>query len=751
MKALRSGLREPGLVALAALQGVVFWRALFVETFFFRDLHLLFFFQRVKVAGALSAGHLPLWDPTLHGGQPLLANVNNTALYPGNLLYLVFPAVAAFNLEIVLHLALAGMAAYALARTLGLASQAALVTALVYEFCGPALSLVNVQNRLLAYPWTPVILLFWHLFLVERRARWFAAAACAAALQVLAGYPELTALTFALLAAWSLPAAASALSRRRRLLLLAGLAGLAAGLAAPQILPTLWLLKHTARGAGLGAASALAWSVDPRRLPELVLPGWFGRVDTLSDADYWGRSLEHLGFPYLLSLTFGAAALLLSVAGAGGAVDKGPAVAQRRAAAAFAGAALVLSLGRNLPEAGALVAALPIRLFRFPVKFVCAAALPVGVLAGAGAARIAAAARPLRLRFALGAALAAAALACLAAAEEWNAGFSSWVASTFFAAPSAAVPQGAVAGSLAHAALVSGALALLVVLCRERTSAAALVVIVAADLLAGGRRLNPTAPRALLAEPPPILQEVRRAVGSGSLYRVPERRTLEVSAQSNDVVWLAKRNLETLAGYTAAGFGIPVPFHADFDSLARSEVMRVTAYVDRLPWAQRVPVLAAAGVSAVLANEPVTVPGLELAAGSPSGVFLYRIGGATPPARLVEPTGSGRVVSDRAERPGLRRVEVDSASRATLILTTPFWEGWSARIDGGPGEVRPANVFMQSVDVPAGHRVVRLAYWPPGLTPGCAVFAATILLAAAAARARGARRRRESAASVPSV
>lgn len=732
MRSVRAILREPEFVALAALQGLIFWRPLLFETFFFRDLHLLFYFQRLKVAEAFASGHLPLWDPTLHGGQPLLANVNNTALYPGNLLFLVLPPLTAFNLEIVLHLALAGTVAYVLARVLDLKPPAALVTALVYEFCGPSLSLVNLLNRLTAIPWTPLMFLFWHLFLEERRARWFAAAACAGAFQILAGFPELTVFTFALLAVWSFPAEASSISKRKRVALLAGLALTTAGLAAAQILPTLALLKHTGRSHGLGVASAFAWSVDPRRLPELILSGWFGRVDTLSDADYWGRNLEHQGFPYLLSLTFGMGTAVLALAGLAQEGGGGPPVVQRRVLAVFAGFALLLALGDNLPGLPALVAAVPMRVFRFPVKFVCAAALPLAILAGAGASRMAAAGRSLRLRFAAGACVAAVILASLAAAEAMSPGFASRVALSFFALPAVSVPRGGVATSLGHGALASGVLALLLVFVRKRVEWA-LPVLVAADLLASSHGLNPTAPRALFADPPLILPEVRRAVGGGSLYRVPEGTTIEVSALSNDVVWLAKQDLDTLARYTAAGFGIPVLFHLDFDSLARSEVMRVTSLVETLPWARRVPVLAASGVRAVLANRAISAPGLDLVAVWSNGRFLYRVRGARPPARLETADSSGRVVSDLVERPGARRIEVESANGASLAVTTPFWEGWNARVDGKPAEVRLANGFTQSVSLPAGRHVVLLRYWPPGLTAGLFTSAASVLLLASLA------------------
>ena len=374
------------------------------------------------------------------------------------------------------------------------------------------------------------------------------------------------------------------------------------------------------------------------------------------------------------------------------------------------------------------MAALPISIFRYPVKLVCIAALPLALLAGAGAGRIAEARRSIRLRFARAAGLAALTLAGFAAAEAASAGFASRVARAFFGAPSGLVPSGGVALSLGHAALVSGALALLLLFLREDVSWA-LAALVAADLLFASRGVNPTAPRALFAEPR-ILADVRRAAGAGSLYRVPGGRAIDVAAPSNDVVWLAKQNLDTLARYTAAGFGIPVPFHQDFDSLARVDVVRMTALVEGLPWTEKVPVLAASGVGAVLANSAISVPGLEPVAAWSNGRFLYRIADTRPPARFEADGETGRVLSDVVERPGARRLETDSASAGSLVVAVPYWEGWAATVDGNPADVRLSSVILQSVSVPAGRHVVRLDYWPPGLTAGFLVSAASALLLA---------------------
>src|SRR5262245_19309705 len=96
---------EKELWLLLATGLILFAQSLFTsQTFFFRDLYIHFYPQKRLVGELLSRGELPLWDRLVNGGQPLMANMNNAALYPTSLLYAVLPPLAAFNVDIVLHI-----------------------------------------------------------------------------------------------------------------------------------------------------------------------------------------------------------------------------------------------------------------------------------------------------------------------------------------------------------------------------------------------------------------------------------------------------------------------------------------------------------------------------------------------------------------------------------------------------------------------------------------------------------------------
>jgi hypothetical protein len=734
VKRLREATIEPLFLALLLLPAAMFPRVLGGGTFFFRDLHLFAFPQRLKVGAALRAGALPFWDATLHAGQPLLANPNNKALYPTALLYALLPAATAFNLEILLHIALAGAGTYLLARSLSQPPVAAFAAGLVYAFSGPILSLTNLLNHHLAAAWTPFVLLFWHRFLTRRTPVWFACAAAAVALQLLAGFPELSLAVAGLLAVWTVSIPAPRSPGIARAGALALLVGAAAGLAAPQVLPAIRLLPETVRGHGIGPASALAWSVDPRRLPELAAPGLFGRVDALSEGAYLGRVIEDEGFPYVLSLAFGAGALALAAFGLRGAGD----LRTRHAAAlgAYTCGAVALALGRHLPGVGAIIAAFPRFPLRYPEKLVCAAAFPVALLTGAGLARLLEGGRPVR-SFARWTAAVAGILGGVAALEAFVPGFRTALAAGLFRLDPGEVPADGVAAAILFAALAAVGIGLAAsAACHgwPRSAAALASLAVAAPLIGHAHGLAPVAPRALFDEPA-VVADVRTAVGRGILYRVPETGPIHVLGPSDDVAWLARRNVDRLAKYMAAGYGIPIAFHLDFDGLEGFRMSRVARLVESLPWDERVAVLAAAGVAAVLADEPLRAPGLQQV-GAPPGLYLYRVAGARPPARL-DGAGEAEDVVELSSGPARRFFRTASSKSAALLLTTPYFDGWSASVDGAPAPVRLANGYMQSVSLPAGSHTVELRYRPPGFALGVGLAVLTgAALAVAVARGR---------------
>ncbi|HBB98785.1 MAG TPA: hypothetical protein DC054_25685, partial [Blastocatellia bacterium] len=67
---------------------------------------------RVAAAQMMRSGYLPLWNPYIFSGMPLLATAQVGILYPLNWSYLFFSPATATNLMVVATYMVAGLGAY---------------------------------------------------------------------------------------------------------------------------------------------------------------------------------------------------------------------------------------------------------------------------------------------------------------------------------------------------------------------------------------------------------------------------------------------------------------------------------------------------------------------------------------------------------------------------------------------------------------------------------------------------------------
>jgi hypothetical protein len=83
----------------------------------------------------LKRGILPLWDPTVAGGQPFVL-ATYFFLYPPNLLYLLIPIQMAFTWHVMVRFLVASVFTYLLARELKLSEASSVLAALAFTFNG---------------------------------------------------------------------------------------------------------------------------------------------------------------------------------------------------------------------------------------------------------------------------------------------------------------------------------------------------------------------------------------------------------------------------------------------------------------------------------------------------------------------------------------------------------------------------------------------------------------------------------------
>ena len=218
---------------------------------------------RVEVFRAWQRGEVPSWNEAVFSGTPLIASYRPGALHPLMLLLAPLAPEAAFQLLVLVSLALTGPLAFLYARRLGADRVGGLTAGLGFALGPYLVAHLGDTATLVAAPALPLLLLTAENQLARSGARLWRTAglATATALVLVAGSTD------AVLAAALLLGARLALAFLPRVLrgqpldtarLASTAAALAAGalLAAPQLLPTLLSLGEAARGPATSSFAA---------------------------------------------------------------------------------------------------------------------------------------------------------------------------------------------------------------------------------------------------------------------------------------------------------------------------------------------------------------------------------------------------------------------------------------------------------------------------------------------------------------
>jgi hypothetical protein len=391
---------------LALLTVAFFWRTLSGDVYQPADGGDLvsFLYPTYRFAAAtLAQGHLPLWNPTLYGGAPFIADIQAGFLYPPNLLlFLLNPDFGYIWMQwlSIGHLWWAGLGVYALCRVLGISRPAALFAGMAFAFSDPLLIHLGNLNLIVVLSWLGWVLAAFHLALTRRSLAWAGIAGLLFAIANYAGHAQSSYyIGLAVAGYWVLGIGyrvlggdSSGVDREKsgwerwvsltkypisniQYPLITGLTAIL--LTAPLLLPSLELLPYTAR-AGLAYQENVGYSLAPvPALVGLITPGFFGRGPSLHWS-FWDR----VELPYA-----GVVALLLALA-----VFFLPLAEKRRRLLPWIGLALfglLVALGVYTPVHGWLTQTLPgFASFRAPARAIVLWTLSVAILAGYGIDRL---------------------------------------------------------------------------------------------------------------------------------------------------------------------------------------------------------------------------------------------------------------------------------------------------------------------------------------------------------------------------
>ncbi|MBI5030791.1 MAG: YfhO family protein [Chloroflexi bacterium] len=254
------------------------------KIFFDGDFQIFYYPIRVELARAFAQGRLPLWEPGIAAGFPLLAEGQIAALYPvSHLLYRILPIQFALGYELLLHHGwlMAGM--YVFSRSLRLAMPAAIFSALVFALSGFMMENLLITNLLATIAHLP-----WMLWLLgkiltaqrrQARAAWFVLLAILATFQFLSLHVQYALLDLGILALYAITwswCESSPVPIRQSLGVAVLVSIVAVLLAAVQLVPILELTRLSNRAGGVTYEDFTNQSVELKHLALFLSPVVFG-------------------------------------------------------------------------------------------------------------------------------------------------------------------------------------------------------------------------------------------------------------------------------------------------------------------------------------------------------------------------------------------------------------------------------------------------------------------------------------------
>lgn len=228
----------------------------------------------------IKKGQLPLWNPYMFGGYPLLANVQAGLLFPTMIFYLIFSSHLAWTIQTLSQPILAGFFMYLLARHLKLGKIASLFSGIAFGFGGSTILWIQWNTQATTSLFLPILILFEDKYLNSKKIIWGVLFSVFLFLQILAGYLPIIPLTMCCLGLWFLFRSKNYFSDLRFIFFLI----LGFSLSAIFLIPVVELIQLSQR---------LFESIDqnasffaPENLLNILAPDFFGNPAT---ANFWGK------------------------------------------------------------------------------------------------------------------------------------------------------------------------------------------------------------------------------------------------------------------------------------------------------------------------------------------------------------------------------------------------------------------------------------------------------------------------------
>ncbi|GFE62125.1 YfhO family protein [Geobacter sp. AOG2] len=256
------------------------------------EIEQFYVWHRIAAETLQVEGHIPLWNPYIFTGQPLVANAQSSLFYPPNLLLRILSPGKVATIRVIFNLLFAGFFTFLFCRALNISNKGSLVSAITFAFSGPTIVWVGfpLANVLVCLPF-----LMWagEKILLHRSLFRTAMLGAGMGLALLGGHPETT---FQILAIFSLYFLARVVFLKSSLQIKGGLLGsfllavmLGAVISGIQLLPFLDFMRQSSTFARGGRGGGMAGNL-------FYSPEWVANLTTAITficPNFFGNPLDH--------------------------------------------------------------------------------------------------------------------------------------------------------------------------------------------------------------------------------------------------------------------------------------------------------------------------------------------------------------------------------------------------------------------------------------------------------------------------
>ncbi len=219
------------------------------------------------------SGNVPLWNPYILSGTPLLADYQSAALSPFNTIFFLLPFIDAWSLLVLLQPLLAGLFMYYLARTFKISRIASLVASLSFMFSGFIVTWMSYATLGYAILFLPLSVLAIEKYFQTKSKRWLAVLSFSVPFSFFAGHFQISVYFLIITVSYIF---LKIINNRREALICLLFVFFGVLLSMPQLLPSYELFSFSLRSNILQKSEIIPW----QWIPTLIAPDFYGNPVT---------------------------------------------------------------------------------------------------------------------------------------------------------------------------------------------------------------------------------------------------------------------------------------------------------------------------------------------------------------------------------------------------------------------------------------------------------------------------------------